>query len=124
MTATQVNGLAVMADEPTLSPITGPNGAPIYWRQTRTLLLEDETKVFGCVHCDYTADNPHKVRPHLKVHREPEPEPAAGLYDLPLSDLLARVAELEKLTADRDTWKRRALKAERSLATMRRALNT
>lgn len=124
MTATQVNGIAVIADEPTLSPISARNGVPVYWQQTRTLLLEDGTELYGCVHCDYTADSPNKVRPHFNKHRDRTAAKPASPYDLPLSELLARVADMEKLTAERDTWRRRALKAERSLSTMRKALNT
>lgn len=127
MTATQVNGIPVIADEPTLSPISSRNGTPVYWQQTRTLLLEDGRELYGCVHCDYTADSPHKVRPHFNKHRDRTASPASaasGLYDLPLSELLARIAGMEKLTAERDEWRRRALKAERALSTMRKALGT
>lgn len=121
MTATHVDGRAVIADEPTRAPISQRNGDPVYWQQIRTLLLEDESTLYGCVHCDYTAEKPGSIRPHLKKHTSRAPAPAAAA-DMSLTDLLAKIAQLETVTADRDRWRRRALDAERKLSTMRRAL--
>lgn len=124
MTATEVNGHQVVADEPTKSSLTRSGGQPIFYTQTRTLLLDDETVVYGCVHCDYTADSPNGIRPHLKKHTGRARTNAAPIpaENMSLADLMRKVAELDKLTADRDHWRQRAQKAERALATLRRAL--
>ncbi len=125
MTATSVNGLAVIADEATRSPITDRAGKPVYWQQIRTLLLEDESQAYGCAHCDYTSSNPASIRPHLNKHNKKTPAANGTGHraaDLTLTDLLAKLAELEKVTSERDAWKRRAVKAERSLNALREAL--
>lgn len=126
MTATHVDGIAVIADEATKSPINDRAGKPIYWQQIRTLLLEDDTTTYGCLHCDYTADKPASIRPHLNKHKDKVMRKAVKRMpasEMSLSELLAKLAELEKVTAERDEWKRRALTAERKLATMRKALS-
>ncbi|MGW1679358.1 hypothetical protein [Saccharopolyspora sp. NPDC002376] len=111
--------MEVVADEPTEAPMRDKSGAPIFWQQTRTLLLADGSTVYGCAHCEYTNPNPRSIRPHLNIHRDRKPAPAAGD---PIRDLLARLAEVDKLTADRDQWRRRALDAERDLRAIRKAL--
>lgn len=123
MTATSVGGIAVIADEPAESPISTP-GKPVFYKQIRRLLLADDTEVFGCLHCDYTADSVGRIRPHLKAHVEPKPKAARkpSASELSLSQLLAKLADLEKVTAERDDWRRRALNAERKLSAMRKAL--
>jgi hypothetical protein len=42
--------------------------------------------------------------------------------DLVLNEIIQKLDTLEEVTADRDRWKARALKAERSLRTLREAL--
>ncbi|AUI56757.1 hypothetical protein [Amycolatopsis sp. BJA-103] len=127
MTAISVDGVAVIADEPTASGIVDRGGKPVVWTQTRTLRLADGRTVYGCLHCDRTSTNPLSIRPHLSVHssrprKTTKAAAARAVADLPLGDLLARLAELDQLTADRDTWKARAQTAERKLATLRNAL--
>ncbi|WP_431983946.1 hypothetical protein [Streptomyces qinglanensis] len=77
MTATHVNGIAVVEDEPAQSGISRP-GKNVVFEQVRHLLLEDGSEVYGCAHCTYTSDNKLSIRPHLKVHKtgsaSPKPE--------------------------------------------------
>ncbi|MFI7087739.1 hypothetical protein ACIBUR_29595 [Streptomyces anulatus] len=68
MTATHVNGLAVIEDLPTRSRISRP-GVQVTFDQTRHLLLSDGSEMYGCKHCTYTSTNPNSIRPHLKVHK-------------------------------------------------------
>lgn len=72
MTATVVNGLKVVSEGPTQAPIfqKGSN-KPVFWQQTRTLHLEDGSITYGCQHCDYTHDKAGAIRPHLRVHADP-----------------------------------------------------
>jgi hypothetical protein len=127
MTATVVNGQEVLADQPARSPLTRPDGEPVYFRQIRELLLADGTATYGCLHCDFTAASPASVRPHLLKHRTPPAapparRPTADLADLTLPALLDKLRDLNRIAADRDHWRGRAQKAERALAAMRRAL--
>ena len=68
MTATAVNGVAVVADEPTRAPINARGGNPIFWQKVRTLALADGTVVYGCRDCAYVNANVLSIRPHLKKH--------------------------------------------------------
>ncbi|MFH0246186.1 hypothetical protein ACGRHY_28060 [Streptomyces sp. HK10] len=68
MTATHVNGLAVVEDQPARSGISRP-GVNVVLEQTRHLLLADGSEVYGCLHCNYTSENKHSIRPHLKKHK-------------------------------------------------------
>lgn len=127
MTATTVDGVAVITDEPTSSGIVDRGGKPVVWTQTRTLRLADGRTVYGCLHCDRTSTNPLSIRPHLSAHstRPRKATKAAATRaasDLPLGELLARLGELDRVTVERDTWKTRAQTAERKLATLRNAL--
>lgn len=120
MTATSVNGVAVIADEPARAPFTNRE---VYFKQIRLLMLEDESTVFGCAHCDYTAAGPGSVRGHLGTHGKPRSRAVAkAASEMSISDLLKRLAELDKLTAERDQWKARAVKAEQDLSAIRGAL--
>lgn len=126
MTATQVDGIPVVEDEPTVAPITTNGGKPVLWQQTRTLLLEDGRIVYGCAHCDFVRDNANAIRPHLRAHAD-RPKAAAnnGKPDagsMTLDDLLARLGELAKVEAERDRWKAEALKAKRQLKALGDAL--
>lgn len=122
MTATHVDGVEVVADEPTTAPIKSFAGKPMVWTQTRTLLLADGRTVYGCQHCEYTSPNVLSIRPHLNKHRTVGPRPAAAAKDLSLTEVLERLATLDKVSKERDDWKARALTAERKLATLRNAL--
>jgi hypothetical protein len=132
MTATHVNGLEVMAEEPVASPLGTPE-RPMYFRQIRRLLLADGSEVFGCVHCDFTADAAGRVRGHLAKHSPPgTPSPAAPSRKgrrINVNELLTRlahgdaaVARLRAVEEERNQWRTRALDAERTLATIRRAV--
>lgn len=114
-----IDGVAVVADEPTLAPMRDKAGQPIYWQQTRTLRLADGRTVYGCAHCDYTSANVHSVRPHLNAHRARNMVAPDGD---PVTALVARLAQFDKVVADRDEWKRRAKSAERDLRAIRKAL--
>lgn len=129
MTATKVDGRTVIEDQPALAPVKTWAGAPVYYKQIRELLLDDGTSVFGCAHCDYTGSSPVQVRPHLNKHRDikakaDEAKTDAGkpTTELSLAQILDRIATLDRVTADRDQWKARALKAEGSLKVLRDAL--
>lgn len=133
MTATTVHGLKVVDDSPTRSGITDRQGNPVMWEQTRTLLLENGHITYGCVHCDYTSDNPRSVRPHLNIHgkrgdgKTPAAQRAAAstgpdLSALPVGELVKLAAQAAELAADRDRWRERAQSAERDLAAIRKAL--
>ncbi|GAA3890358.1 hypothetical protein GCM10022243_64060 [Saccharothrix violaceirubra] len=125
MTATTVDGVAVVTDEPTPAPMRDNAGTPVLWKQTRTLTLADGRTVYGCAHCDYTSPNVHSVRPHLNKHRGdrvPAVPNVGALGALTLDDVVARLAEHDQLAAERDEWKIRAQRAEWSLSTLRTAL--
>lgn len=130
MTATTVNGLTVLADEPAPTGINDKAGNTVYYKQVRSLLLENGTITYGCAHCDYTADNPNSVRPHLNKHRQENAERRAATARKldpktnTLADVLAAVARVNEITADRDRWKDRALKAEDDLATIQKAIRS
>ncbi|ALG14749.1 hypothetical protein AOZ06_12920 [Kibdelosporangium phytohabitans] len=119
-----MGGLEVIADEPTPSPIKSRDGAAVLWTQTRTLLLGDGSTVYGCQHCDYTSPNVNAIRPHLQAHnsRRGKKTTTAPTGDLTLAELVARLAELDKVTAALDEWRTRALKAEKALRTLRNLL--
>ena len=125
MVATHAFGQAVIADAPTPSPITDPNGSPILWEQTRTLTLADGSTAYGCAHCDYANRNVNSIRPHLRKHSQRTNGQATGrdpAAELTVHELLGQLAALEELRADRDTWKARAVKAEKALRTLRKML--
>lgn len=130
MTATQVNGVAVVASEPAEAAISTPEH-PVRFKQIVKLLLEDGTEVFGCVHCDYTADSHTRVRPHLGKHavRKGEPPPSVAqpepldLATVAVADLLDMAQRVHEHQADAERWKARALRAEQDLALIRRTIN-
>jgi len=114
---------------------------PCHFTRIVRLLLDDGTDLFGCTECDFTSPAVGSVRHHLRDHsatvealrpqRKPRSVPSQqrAVPDISLSDLLqsAERAEamgdaLERLAADRNEWKARALKAERAMATLKRVL--
>lgn len=130
MTATHVNGVAVIASEPAEAPISTPE-KPIHFKRIMKLLLEDGTEAFGCLHCDYAADSHMRVRPHLHKHTprkaaETAPPPAApepiDPATITLAELLDAVQSSREHQADAERWKARALRAEQDLALIRRTL--
>jgi hypothetical protein len=116
MTATVAFGRTVIADEPTDSGMTTRDGHRVMFEQTRTLLLDDGSTAYGCVHCDYVSRKHLSIRPHLNKHRNTKRGEA-------LTELLSQVGNLAEITTERDAWKARALKAERTLRTLRAAIN-
>lgn len=125
MTATHVDGVAVIADEPAQSKIRDAAGQPVTYKRIRRLLPADERIVYGCLLCEFTSPTAERVRPHMNKHRDPDSpkrQRAKALLDMSLTELAGKIAQLEALTAERDAWKARALKAEKSLATLRTAL--
>ena len=126
MTATQVDGVPVVADEPAASSLP-PNprtGQPVYFRQIRKLLLEDGRELFGCVHCDFTSAAVASVRPHLVAHRDPTALPKGPVAGIDLLEVARRLEAVERIQDDRDTWRRRALKAEAELRRIRKAFGS
>jgi hypothetical protein len=118
MTATTAFGHEVIADEPTDSDMKSRDGHLVMWEQTRTLLLDDDSTAYGCLHCDYVSRNRRSIRPHLLKHRTPK-----ATADSQVTGLLEQLGTLVEITAQRDAWKARALKAERTLRTLRTAIN-
>jgi hypothetical protein len=125
MVATHAFGLEVVGNVPTPSPIADRAGNPILWEQTRTLTLADGSTAYGCHHCDYTSRNVNSIRPHLRKHNQRTTSRANGrdpAAELTVHELLGQLATLEDLRAERDSWKARAVKAEKALRTLRTML--
>lgn len=126
MTATEVNGQAVIAVEPAMSNWKGRNGEHLQFRQILRLLLADGSEVYGCLHCDYTHASPNSVRPHLNKHRAAKLDGAPEEGDEAASLSLAKIARVlrshERTTTELEEWKRRALTAERKLRLLSKAL--
>lgn len=122
MTDRYINGVLVLKDEPTLSPLPSPrrNGEPIFWDKIRTLTLEDGSTIYGCHVCDYTSVKVLSVRPHLNAHRTPKSKPPP--HDLPeVAQIVARLGRLPLLESQVEEWRRRALDAEGELRKIRAA---
>ena len=116
MTATHVNGRAVIASEPAESNITNAQGEHIRFKQILRLLLDNGAVVYGCAHCDFTGASPNNVRPHLKRHRGGRASTDA------LVQLAAQLDEQAELVRERDEREARARKAEGELARLRRII--
>lgn len=137
MTATVVDGKAVVATEPAISPLS-TDEKPVHFKQFVRLLLDDESEVYGCVHCDFTDAAWTRVRSHLGIHGNgrrsgrPRKEPVLAdseVLALTLGELIERARQAEhridvvlQLQEDRDRWKARAKDAERRLNVLRTAL--
>lgn len=129
MTATSISGVPVIAAEPAETLISTPE-RPVYFKQILRLLLDDGSEAYGCVHCDYTADSIHRVRPHLSKHnrRAPEtaPDPVApepiDPERLTLAEMLEAVQTGREQRNEAERWKTRALRAEQDLALIRRTV--
>lgn len=121
----QLLNAAVLLDKPTLSPIETRKGAPVYWDSIRTLSLATGQTVYGCADCDYAAASHLQVRPHRNAHRKVKADgdtsSVAGVVK-DVRTLIRKVESVDKLTADLNKWKARALDAERDLSALRQAL--
>lgn len=127
MTATKVDGRAVIADEPAASPLR----KGVTFTRIRRLLLDDGSTIHGCSECDYTAEKVGQVRAHLRKHA-PRPTVAfrpRRIEEMNVGELIERARQndavadaLDRMTDDRNEWKARALKAERAMANLRKAL--
>jgi hypothetical protein len=76
MTATRINGIQVVEDQPAQSPLTRP-GVHVVFEKIRHLLLADGSEWFGCALCDYASQNKNSILPHLKVHAPKKTDPSA-----------------------------------------------
>lgn len=124
MTATHVDGAAVIATEPAQDPKGWKDrrtGEPLRFRQILKLLLDDGREVYGCLHCDYTSPNINSVRPHLNKHRLALRVDSNG-HGVDLAEVARRLQHVDKVEADRDQWKARALAAEKELRKYREVL--
>lgn len=124
MTATEVNGIKVRTDTATLAPIRTPNGKAIWWEQTRTLTLEDGSVIYGCKHCDHTATKVGAIRPHLRVHADPDKQKRTPTGKDALSVVSKRLKRLDALEEQVAFWKKRCLTAERKISSWTQALHT
>ena len=124
MTATEVNGIRVRTDTATLAPIRTRDGKPIWWEQTRTLTLEDGSVIYGCKHCDHTATKVGAIRPHLRVHADPNKPKRAPSGKDALTVVSKRLQKVDALEDQVAFWKKRCLAAERKISTWTQALYT
>lgn len=122
MTVTHVDGVEVVANVDTLSPLSKNTNAPIYWTQVRTLHLADGSTAFGCDKCDQIFDRATQVRPHLNSHRKDKRVTGTRIAGTASSDRQAMKKKISRLERSRDDWRSRAMAAERSLAAMKVAL--
>ncbi|MFB6881266.1 hypothetical protein ACFCY8_10570 [Streptomyces noursei] len=116
MTATHVNGVAVIADEPALSPISRP-GINVTFDQIRHLLLADGSETYGCRHCTYVSDNINSIRPHLKAHKAKPKEPVRKVPK-PASRTVRAVQPNRTETAPRRKHPGASAPAEQALASL------
>lgn len=133
MTATQVNGIDVVTQEPVESHMVDGHGGKRPFARIVRLLLSDGTDVYGCTVCDHTqpTDLPvQQMMQHLgKDHPEGRSRPNGTVKGGPPADLrdltLADVYRLAQLGLNASTqiakWKRRATDAEKRLEDGRRA---
>lgn len=128
-----VNRHVVVSDEPTTAPITTTTGSPVYWQQIRTLTLANGDIIYGCAHCDYTADSFTSVRPHLNRHRDAKSQTNGqrtngsarkAHSDGDVETLLEQLSQLQQLRQELEHYKARALKAEGRLQTVRDAIGS
>jgi hypothetical protein len=123
----------VRTNEPTPSKLNDSNGHPVTWPSVRKLTLGDDLIVYGCADCDYCAKSPDSIRPHRNKHRQlktADDDVTAILRSAIRSidgggsrEVEKLTAKVDRVTADRDAWKRRALDAERALSALRQAVS-
>jgi hypothetical protein len=120
MTATEVDGLAVVDDQPTPAVMKDAAGQTIYFQQTRMLTLADGDVVYGCQHCDYVSDNWRSIRPHLRVHNG---APSTANYLPPaVRNAITNITKTQRQAQEAASWRDRALRAEKALDAMNKAL--
>lgn len=124
----------VIHEAPAQSRLKDKAGHHVLYKQIRELLLADGSITYGCAHCSETSPDIMVIFRHLRTHkpatiRRPKPKKAAPKPDTnghkaEGDGLVIQLVETEiaKLTMQRDRYKARALKAERELAKVRRAL--
>ncbi|MFI7608721.1 hypothetical protein ACIBTV_26735 [Micromonospora sp. NPDC049366] len=95
MTAKRVNGLRVVSDRATRSPLRAHNhDSEVYWQQVRHLVLEDHSETYGCQHDDFTDKDRFQVLLHLRTCAAKPSKPAKGKNAGPAQDSLPhRVAQ-------------------------------
>jgi hypothetical protein len=131
-----VDGVQVIADEAVESPLSKPD-QKIYFTRIRRLLLADETTVYSCTECDFTDAEMPMVRGHVgSKHPKPRransaaaPQAQSLPMDMTLGELLERarhsealMATIERQADELAALRTRARKAEREIATIRKAL--
>ncbi len=145
MTAEHVNGVKVIDVLLAESPVKTPTGRTIHFKRMVELVLEDGSTVYGCTECDYTDSALGRIRSHLsREHwtrpvprkvtggaRRSRPAATVDVAGLSVADLLNSAATqiealndaLQRVAEDRNTWKARALKAERAMAKLKGLLS-
>lgn len=126
-----VNGVGVfpvLSNEATASKLNDNAGKPILWPSVRELRLAADLVVYGCADCSYANKSANSVRPHRNKHRGQKQAAVNGEVTALLRNALREVApdqsaKIEKLTAEREEWKRRALAAERRWSALRQAFS-
>lgn len=125
-----VGTFPVLANDPTPSALTDAKGRPVLWPSVRRLTLADDLVVYGCADCSYANRSANSIRPHRNKHRgqrKAADDEVTALLRTTLRTALGGAlpddsAKIEKMKADRDEWKRRALAAERQLSALRQAI--
>jgi hypothetical protein len=120
----------VVSNTDTDSGLTDRKNRPVVWPSIRTLALAGgppNAVVYACADCDYAAPHHYQVRPHRNAHRKAKPQVAelsGAMADLKqlIQNSSAAERRIERLTRDRDEWKRRATAAEGDLTALHKAL--
>lgn len=143
MTAQSVNGIKVLTTEPVDSYLKDKDGNPIPYKRISLALLEDNSTIYVCTDnddCDFADESMGKVRAHIGWRH-----PADGvrrtrgdglfnvsvsaLSEVTLGELVSTYSmsqsggkdkQIEKLVEERNSWRTRALEAERDINAMRR----
>lgn len=125
MTATTVDGRAVLKVEPLISNIKRRDGSRIPYARMGTLHLDDGSTVVGCLvdGCSFTHQGIGGVRHHVRSHNSDNGRPLA---EWTIGELMALhtsnaglLKALKAMTDDRNAERRLRRAAERELATLR-----
>ncbi len=116
-----VNGLPVLADEPTPSGLpVKPGQAPIPIHSIRQLTLAGGTVVSGCRDCDYTGTRGEVQKHRYAEHGAGKPGRRAAAADDGLADLAAMpLGELLALARNAASWGEMFALKEQELADWR-----
>lgn len=113
------------------TPAPSPLGRGITYKTVEVVHYHTGLTAYGCVHCNFTGPSSAKVRAHqMAVHGAPRGgvKPGSRKKNSLMLELVReverRAKDYDRVCAERDSWKERATKAERSLNTLRRALTT